>query len=377
MLLTKQQNINGYTFSKKVIKVILDTKKINNNDSNNHTLNRTIATILSSDVKQNSYEIIKNLFDCGATICNTENKYNTLSLFLNRCIDHVNGNITDILIEIFDLLIYHGAKPNNSKSDLNTFSLAMMTKNIKIIQTVAKMKAVPNNTCNIVGTWAVGHWAAWPLIFYDQYPPTLSCAVETKQIEIIKLAHEHSALPESTSIVSSYGEIPNTLVHAILTGDPEIVKQIIIMGGRMGSGIYFLQTCFNKILNSKKIKSNGKIIIDRLFELMMCSGTCPEKYTYDCLVDIKRSRQLTYIESKVVLCYELVNSSNNKPIASSVEEIEKFRMKLVQTNEELVENPVAKNEIITTLSCVPTCIINIIHEYYNESLVQFIDWKNI
>jgi hypothetical protein len=130
-------------------------------------------------------------------------------------------------------------------------------------------------------------------------------------------------------------------------------------------------------LNSKKIKSNGKIIIDRLFELMMCSGTCPEKYTYDCLVDIKRSRQLTYIESKVVLCYELVNSSNNKPIASSVEEIEKFRMKLVQTNEELVENPVAKNEIITTLSCVPTCIINIIHEYYNESLVQFIDWKNI
>ncbi len=62
---------------------------------------------------------------------------------------------------------------------------------------------------------------------------TLTHCVKTKNIQIFDDMYHHGSLPDI------YNSNQNTLLHQIQTGDPMIVKKIILFGGNKDKRSYF------------------------------------------------------------------------------------------------------------------------------------------
>jgi len=195
-----------------LIERIIKNVRIRNNNSRKHTLNYAISKLFVSDLNKFNLNIIKILLDNGAKPCYYDTGDNdTLSLTIEKGIKYIKKYETEEnlaennILNLIKLLINYGIKSNDEgyyslhKCYQNTFSLIVKSGNLRIINLVLTINPIPDNI--------------------DYKTSTLSFAIKTSNVEIVKLALIHGATTHKYS-----------LNYAIETTNPDIVKEIIING---------------------------------------------------------------------------------------------------------------------------------------------------
>ncbi len=312
--------------------------------------------------KKFNLEIIKTVFtyDHRIKINNLQNSYNTLSFvivhFMHSYKNQDKKSVDDVL-NLLKLLINYGAEPNNCQTSENTFSLAVNSNNLKIIELIAiETKSVPNNN-NISGNM------------------TLTDAVLTNDSNIVKFVCMYPVLAD---ISRTDG---NTLSWAILSGNTEIVFEVVRIGAKPSNlntypGDRLIDMNSMLVWMNEIIEHFCPLTIDRIFNLIMCSGLKISKKLYNIL---SSKYKKTCVESKLLICFEsmhhLSNLENNQ---YTTQEIQIFKNELNDTMNQLIHR-VDKNIIVSEIEIInlPECLINIIYEYHlQKAMVEEIDWLN-
>ncbi len=205
---------------------------------------------------------------------------------------------------------------------------------------------------------------------------TLTFAVRFENLEIIKLLCKNNANPYN----NTYKYIDNnssTLYHAILTKDPQIVHQIVSRGGTYFIGInltnnpyYQGADAIDLLEHRHEFRNCSLETFDRMINLIMCSGS-QLKTPVHIYEIINRN---SYIMSKRLDCYKVLNVSIIHDLIKK-EHIDKFKMELKNTMDDLIKNPYLLHEIECALTILPKCLIDEINKFCNETLVKYIDWS--
>ncbi len=278
-------------------------------------------------------------------------------------------------IELIKFMIDQKILPCNDQTTENTFSLAIKTNNLTLINQILVTNPIPYNS----RLQSSG--------FYNE-PVTLTHAVNTKNIEIIKLALQRGAMPH---IFNDYNNrIINTLKVALKTLDYDIIRLIIINGGKIydySSGNYyenndlfsmFFEQYANNYFNTLDQNLN-KDKINRIINYIMCCGAKIDDKMYTKLnsyISILKihnnieSEQHEFLKSKVESCYKLLNQKDK----SNPLQIQLIN-ELKETMKEIIDPVEKKEEIIQRIDDIPECLIDIIYQYYHLSMVDFIYWN--
>ncbi len=300
---------------------------------------------------------------------------------LSGVLIHVLPSLTDsteiYIIDFIKSMIQKQVPADNSQTHNNTFSLAIKSGNLKLIKTIIeefrkdKKTLEPNNN-------------------FDNESVTLSDAVNTRNRSIVKLAIDHGAIP-----CTSYEPIKNTLKCAIQSGDPEILRDIVINGGggKGKGGTHWCWTIYSNsenntfnIFYNKFFKESNEQIdsmnitnINLMINLLMCSGA---KIPHNMVYKIVNKLYLTSTDIKLINCFDLLtlNEYNygNYYIGNKNKLKDELINELKNTMLHLIENP-KKDRIkllFNTMRIIPCCLIYIIYEYYfSDPLIEFIDWN--
>jgi hypothetical protein len=350
---------------------------IDNTDSKNHTLNRIInAMTLMWDDGIDQSELVRKALRLGASINKNNSIYNTLTIALIyaiSCIEHCSIAMKDLtkcennLISLFEVLISAGAEPVNNQNQHNTLYIVILSKNAKLInffldkysdKTCSLSRMLPpdsgpdpdnDDTCNQDNA---------------NTRNILTHAVYTRNLDIIKKIHRCFLTQPNCS---------NTMYNTLLcagfdSDDPEIVKEIILMGGY-----------FDGLLDYGAFKkSNPHIdIINLLLCLNIKFSGAP-----DTISDIYFEDRVTELDELMITRYCLEKGIENYYERSLKRDtIRKLRSDLQQTMDCLVteyRNRLLKKENLNEiLRCVPDVCVNIIFEYLDQNNPPFnvIDWN--
>jgi len=356
---------------------------INNGDGKNNSLNWTIRTMLSDNLCTFNLEIIRTLIEHGAKIINGNNNNNSLSMTLKygkiyctqrRSDDDLN-QAEENLINLIQLLINGGGDSNTLSGPLNTFTLAIQTTNLKIINLIiTQIEVVPDNT-NDTNTLEQN---------------TLSCAVLTKNIEIIKIASKHGAKPCKSNTWK------NTFYKAIKTGDLMIVREILMVGGYInctsltqsrsfstivyGGGQYtnnvnlFEEYKFSTYGSSKDTLEGSINKMNELLDLILCSNSKLTQQEVAYLLKISLGKKFC---SKVLDCNALLNATYSLTNEAEQARIQKLKLYLKSVMDGLFEkatNKKCKLHEIEIATPIPLCCIDIIFEYQRDDGIEYINW---
>lgn len=249
---------------------------------------------------------------------------------------------------IISYMIEKGYKCNNEQSDKNTFSIAVKSKSVKIINTILCVNPKPNNSSSSANS-------------------TLNNAIKTKNLEIIRIVLQNGA--EIDISLSEY----NSLSRAVLTCDPDIVFEIVAhdgickpLRGLLSLVVGLQYDPFDTLMSQHSV---GIIDTNTIIEILLCSGT-------------KFSPRARYQDDeRLKLYYKLFNSSKlDKTNSTEIAELKKIRKELCTTMCELTgtNNKIKIVDRVNNLVMLPKCLNDIIIAYYwIPSSVKFIDWQNI
>jgi hypothetical protein len=263
--------------------------KMNITNTEKNTFNFAIHCTLNNNPNNFDLGIFDDLIKAGAKICNT-NINNSLSYVLKYAQQYIlsGENIAENnIINLLKFLIANGARPSNVQNNSsNTLSSAINTENLKIIKIIIETNPKPDNE-----TWTLSSLN------------TLTYAVTTNNLEIVNIAIKCDALPQNTDNSN------NTLVCAIQTKNPEILREIIMVGGNPNNfewGMFEKSTfrCFYELYcddNESDTQAN-MIIYSTMIDLLMCSNAQIFDSIYRMIINKPKK---TVIELKLLDCYEL------------------------------------------------------------------------
>ena len=354
------------TSLKKILK-INNINKNRNKKYTKYTLNSAIGIILATYLEYYNPEIIKVLFDCGLKVDNSVYG-NSLTLTLEygktyiiRRYDYDRMKAEKNLLGLIQMLINFGAQCNPSIGSKNTFTFVISLENIGIIDLITQANPVPDNT---------GYLSD----FVHKTTNTLTCAVLTKNLELVKIACQHGAKPNTTNT-------SNTLDYAIQTGDIMIVKEIVMVGGFFGHAIksrllssFFVKAC---TYNSRIISVNDMFT---LLDLIMCSGS--EKISTNGIKHIEHISLSAGVENlltKALDCNAILNKTYS---LNGLEQkrINVLKIHLKQVMDELFEKATTKTNKIYEINKainIPLCCIDIIFEYQRDDGMRYINWLKL
>jgi len=372
------------------------------NYSHNHNKHKNCP--LKDLYHTNKMNLIQLLIDTGALISNSIlEKDNTLAqsivtedIELIRMIARLNPTpysyILNIAIrtgnlEIVKIICRLGTepslsgvtfgRPNNDCDNTNTLNIAIRTKNLEIIKFIAchfgrKMKPIDNNS----------------------EENTLNIAISTKNVEIVKIVRDvFEAKP-----INEDDEKNNTLIRALLTRDPEIMKEIILANGRFKHSQqqyhrwWYIRPSPISILYNNFIKngydsSNKKLIkdLEQLLHMIMCvSGTLPLEDNF--INDMVKTKYNAIFVEKIKTYCKIRNCILKKMHVNDKdsEEFKKAEVligKLKDTTRYLLESYHDKKNIIAELhDCIvsmPSCCIDIMYDYQSKPpLANLVDWSH-
>ncbi len=288
--LDKRKNTNKHSkkvFSQSIIKIDFDEiqkdlsmgEKINNDNNKNHTLNKTIRSMMNHPPIKFNLNFFKYMINHGARLCNYEAN-NSISILIFHGTKYIaNTKLIDrnlaennVLI-LIRYLISMGAKPSNSDTDTNTLTLGIQSKNFKIIDLILEIDAKPLNF-NINDNNIYSNFYCCKI--YD-YTVTLTAAVRTNNLKIVRYACESGSEPDNSSSHN------NTLISAVKTCDPEIVREILIKGAKhTPRNNYYnsqyvdhyncLFTEYYNIIVQQNHKIFKNLKFNEMINLIMCSG---------------------------------------------------------------------------------------------------------
>ncbi len=377
-------------------KLLKEGAMISNDNNKTNSLNCAICSTLNTKINKYNLEFIKDLMHNGAKTCNyLSGPYDTLSIAINRGMDYIKNsydkNLAEIqVLDLIQTLIDHGVKPNNEKNG-NTFSFIIQTENLKFIELIMKINPLPFN--NIEKTHQILNLDC----------STLTYAVRTKNIAIVKIAIKHGAKPS-----------PSTLSYAVKTQNLEIITQIIICNcavldclhnpGNQYTYNFYQQNALHLLYEIYVKKKDNDIDIEyfnKLINVIMCSGNKMCSDIWNDIINRDRLKyniqgkneheyelenKLMFIESKFITCYKLLNPCNSSHIESpeygdEIVSLKKLKEELKITMRQLMEIPYVKNELFEEIQksfsfAVPLLkdLIEIIYEYLCESMIKYIDW---
>ncbi len=330
------------------------------NLNKNKALNLAIINLFRHQTNKINFLFIKNLIELGACPWNHKND-NTLSITISHGTKYIKKNLNSsnsqkIVLDLINLLILHLARPNES----DTLFLAVKSKNQKIIELIFEIKLKESKNQSSLLTYAV----------------------DIENLKIVRmLLLQYNVYP----CVSNCDD--NTLLHAILTCNCEIIQLMIRSQKIVDNSNFFKQYIFREFYNNCVISSKfTSLILNNCLNLIMCSGLDVDSYTYRQIIS---KEMLTEIESKILICYEIFNKPHSNITETlelkknkSIHKIE-LRNQLSATMIDLMENPQEKknriNDIYLGLGYVPMCIVSLIfdYEYFYVPNVKYIDWKGI
>ncbi len=180
-----------------------------------NVLNRAIYIMFKNNKNHFKPNIIKQIIVDGACVNKSDNN-NSLSLALNYVKLHIDVygiEVENIMLEFINILIENGACSNNSqKSTSNTLSLAIATKSLKIINRILQIKPGPEPHNKLL------YSRFWNSNYYENECTTLTVAIKTGILDIVKLAYRVGALPDN------YQSFSNSLTYAVDTKNFDIIR---------------------------------------------------------------------------------------------------------------------------------------------------------
>ncbi len=331
-------NVNHYKKIKEIKKLkqknIYDnkTQKLNNNYVlDNNTINFAIKIFLR-DLQQSNINYINDLIDYGILIDNE--KENTLSLILNL----------------------------GAKYILNAFNSKKAVKNLlKLLQFLINRGAKPDNL---------------DILCFN----TLTFAVRTNNLDIVKFVHQQvQAQPDISNSEK------NTLTQAVLLANFDIIKYIIIAGAKPDNSISSTFDRFYKLCYHVDEFCHYDTL-NKIFNLLMCSGAQISKTMYDTLC---RRYKCTKFEKKIIHCYKILDRSNSSENQENhdIHDIHdnpdnptsrKIKKELNDTMNELIS--VVTNDRyneIKSVTHIYACLTKIIYEYQYSEPFNIVDWTKI
>lgn len=249
-----------------------------------------------------------------------------------------------LLLKLFDKFLELNISFNNSQTHMNTLSLFInhMNVNSQSVDTRAKLKSVLKKMINL---------GARPNETKNMN--TLMYCISTGDIEIIKII---APIIENIDVSASWC---NPLQCAISTGKKHIVEEILLMGGRP----------FYTSGDISTIGLMGPLILNReIFNLLICAGAIIPFEMFDSNI-FRFYRRFSEAASLINYIYNVFKYQNNEQTAMH-QEIETVltngRNALInmanQRSEEYKE--VLK---LATITLIPGCCIDLIHEYYYKN----------
>lgn len=340
----------GLLTMKDILNRILKDGKPNNHCGTKHTINRAIRLLKRNITYKFYLNSIKKLLHIGATVCNN-NINNTLTLALSYVKRYINYHTTEAekcMISFIQTLIDAGAKPSNAQDHTNTLTAVIKTKNLALINKIIELDSLPDNHQHYENV--------------NICVNTLTCAVETNIVDIVKIACNVGALPNLSNI-----DYYNTLTYAAQLGNTDIIKEIVMVGGK----------CEYISVDDEQICNNENNI-----NLLLCSGTkfvnVESGYFY---WDWGQSNS----EVLRMMCYLDIMQQSLMIRADAITQFMKKRYKLRKALKLTMDNLVTeyankqlkKTNLEDMLSCMPICCVDIIYSYGHISQpFETIDWMD-
>jgi len=208
-------------------------------------------------------------------------------------------------------------------------------------------------------------------------------AIKTNNLEKVKTACQFALQYDIQPDTSETSK--NALTNAVLTGDPEIVKEIIMIGGSPNNtnswhdknGIInnTFELLYRKYIINNNYKNNIHTI-EYLIDLIICSGALLSSPT---IMGILLKEEKNNIDLKITYYYMRESFLCNLSKGLTLTEINYYQeseTKLKSTLNELIKKSkqtIRRNEIEYVILSIPMCCIDIIFEYQHESRLRMID----
>ncbi len=301
----------------------------------------------------------------------------------NNIINNSNKD-TDIQFacDLIKKMILGGIISNNSQSSDNTFSMAIRTENIQIINLILELnpKAYNSRKC-LRGMFN-------KKLDISDWDLTLELAINTFNPRIVEIAIQNGALPHNDNI---HHDIYNSTLHLAVSSfshnnyksSLDIMFQIVAFkASNHNFSMWFLQSIYN--LESQY--QLDKETINKIINIILCSGTR--------ISDIfeKRIVMKPWVKRKMYACVKLSNhkkyySKNHSEIERVSDSMEQQQQQdvrdlikeLNEMTKNLIERPDEKKRmkdpLISGLDNFPECLIELIHQYlWIPSTIKKIDW---
>ncbi len=357
------------------------------------TLNRTIKTMLTGKRKFN-IEYIKKRISENPGIIDNSTYTNTLSHVMKYSTNNNNYKISQIK-ELIEYLVSVGAKPANNcrnenmyhynKSQLSEFANYMfgMSDTKPTNYPTIGFSSSKNHDYRMGGYHRKNITDLMVGSVVESDLNTLNLSFETQCIDVVKIIRKIGTEPDNTFTNT------NTYIRALKTGNPLIVKEAIIAGAKipMESVEHFVIKDYShrwKISDYYQVailisfyKLNSKHNnINQLIELMIMSGLpIGPNYSGD------NKLVSDYCD---LMTYHLDRLNNKNPILKKnvINLLDRQRNLRNEMIDLVNENKEKKLELIFVVQ-LPTCCIDIVHEYNMgteirpSSGIMIQDWDKI
>lgn len=392
--------------------------QINNSDNKKNTINFAIKVMLNNKkISEFNLGFIRKLTKIGA-IPPTSYSSNDQGLHVLTCIikyakqyidyGSLSGHNNEAEKNILDLINFMVDEMNCTEIPAQALIKVIEMRNEKILSVLIRQKSrIIENTDDI---------------------HILNLAIETQNVNIVRLICNYDN--DKCEVIRPMNEsfpVFNTLTQAMLTNQPEIVKEVILKGARPynkyewdGFCKYTTFWCYYNYIDSLPISEQTTSIVDRMLGLLMCSGASIPDYLCEKIMKKKEEKRETSFDNKIIDCYGLLLSKDCEKSKSlefgklcdqreetnemyhiimknfnNVQNIryyesnckqerllryEKLKKHLIDQMGDLMQDNTHKKSTINAMEqimhCVPSVCIEIIYEYLHvESKVQFIDWS--
>ncbi len=274
-------------------------------------------------------------------------------------------------INLLKFLIGQGICGSNDQTENNTLSLAIQTCDLMIIREIIKTNPLPHNYTNEFMYYNYNY-------DIDLSHHSLTCAVNTMNLEIVRIALKLGAKPNIMK-----DPVFNTLILAILKLEPLIVREIMMSNGYLISTSWGENQSINTIIYMIFTKMIDVLILSRdqvdyhkiehIINLIMCYGIQINESSYQ-LISYKLINKLGFfdnnlahkIQSKFESCYKLLNHIDFDSKHELINSLGEIMRTMMNQNRTVIDN-LLHNKL-------PECLIDVICNYERESKTQYINW---
>jgi hypothetical protein len=364
-----------------------------------HTLNLCVKSLLTQPVEKFDLKLIETLLDNGAHSLVTMNVYEKIIQYSDQYVQ-MNPKKTK---EAFDnvITLLRTMVDRKFSSDSQAMVCALRTKNVEYFRIVMSVLDPMNvdELLNVIQFEDIEMIEIAIKIFEQKKISMTSSlilhgAIKTRNMDIIHLIIRlcepetdcrtmilatETKDPQIMSLMFGYGARvdDSVLKCALSTYSVIIIKEFIVRGHgpriRMLGPEYWTKF-WDHTMRKDLIKEGTNFI-----ELLMCIDVKINPVNLDLeesLTQTEEKESLTQTEEKISNCHALQNKTHD-PMDPRIRGL---KINLKETMDQLMEWPHNKQNSISLIDdsldhLIPGPLIGMIYEYWNDSLVSFIDWS--